>query len=322
MKRQGYVLMMVIVVLLILTAALTTLASRSLRATQQASNAVALLQQRWGIYSAKTETLQFATTILQNAEDKMRLEGGGKITKPNGVFAESVVLGGQRFDLVLADENSKLNLNTVYHIGGPAKVTKAVSDILGASVTRYMNPKPAVLSSARGATPQPVASDSEAIVSDPSLALSAGFNASDTPAFRSWGEIFDFGKIASESDIGDVKLDFTRSLTLWGKGNLNINRTSDEVLLAQMELVLPGGKAKDLLSNIRASNLVDIQAQLETMEGLKSQDKQRLGKLIGTSSYDFSLFIDVEAPQGRSRRLFVTASDENGSPQISEFVFH
>jgi hypothetical protein len=321
MNRQGYVLMMVIVVLLILTAALTTLASRSLRATQQASNAAALLQQRWGIYSAKTETLQFASTIIQKVEDKMRLEGGGRITKPNGVFAESVELGGQRFDLVLSDENSKLNLNTVYHMGGPAKVTKAMRDLMGASVTRYMNPKPAVMSAARGATRRPAVSDSDTIVSDPSLDLSAGSDDSDSTAFRSWGELFDFAKIASESDIGDVKLDFTRSLTLWGKGNLNINRTSDEILLAQMELVL-GGKAKDLLSNIRASNTPDIPAILETMEGINILEKQRLRKLIGTSSFDFSLFIDVDAPQGRSRRLFMSASDANGSPQISEFVFH
>ncbi len=320
--RRGYVLMMVIVVLIILTTALTTLASKSLRATQQASNATALLQQRWGIASTKDEILPYAGAIFYQVEQARRLNATKQPAEPIGMFAESVVLGGQRFDLVLSDENTKLNLNTVYHLGGPAKVTKAIGDLAGKGAIRYMVPKPAVISIVRG-TPPPrkSKSDSEAVDSNPGASTSIDIAQSALPAFRSWGEIFDFGKIAKESPNGDVKLDFTRTLTVWGSGQLNVSRSTDEALLALIELIIPGGAAKDLLSEIRRFEQVDLQAVLETKVP-KAQDRRALGSLLGLSSFAYSLFIDVDAPQGRSRRIIVSAFDSEGAPQISEFVFH
>jgi hypothetical protein len=321
-RRPGYVLMMVIVVLLILTTALTTLASKSLRVTQQASNAAALLQQRWGIDSTSKQVLPFAGAIFFQVEAAKRMESPNQRTEPISMFAESVILGGQRFDLVLSDENTKLNLNTVYHLGGPSKVTKAISELAGKNVTRYVVPRPAVPPVVRSSS-SARKSNSDAEVADSGLGTSASIDIAqaETPAFRSWGEIFDFGKIAKESPNGDVKLDFTRALTLWGSGQLNISRSTSEALLAQIELILPGASAKDLLSSLRKFENVDLQAVLET-EVPNAQDRRALSSMLSLSSFAFSLFIDVDAPQGRSRRLIVSAMDVDGSPQNSEFVFH
>ncbi len=319
-QRRGYILVMVLVTLIIVITALTSVATKSLRTSQQAGNAASMLQQRWGMTTCKNMFLPNAgrTFLLYEQEQLAKTKGSPGRTN---VLAESVMLGGQRFDMVLSDENAKVNLNTMYHLGGPKSVGDAVKTIGGLPLQRSMSPRPAVPPTNRFQLNASKSGGSDASGEAGGPNGSADLAQSALPAFRSWGEIFDLGKMKRESPDGILKFDFTKSLTLWGNGQVNIRRATNEVIGSTLEAVMTKAGAKSLLSELNRTEEVDLQAIVET-KLTRPSDRRAVMTLIGMSSFSFSLFVDVDAPQGRSRRLFVSTTDIDGSPTTTEFVFH
>jgi type II secretory pathway component PulK len=314
-ERRGYILLMVIVALVIVATALSSVATRSLRMTQQAGNAASMLQQRWGLKTSKDLLLPRANQIFRLNDRSLRSNSNTSNTRMS-MISDSVMLGGQRFDLVLSDENAKLNLNTLYHAGGTQKVESVVGRIGGLELKRALALRPAVPQASRFQQSAVGEEDPPAGKGDLVNSAQAGL-----PAFRSWGEVFDLGAMRRNSYDGLLKLDFTRSMTLWGSGQVNLNRVEDDVLIAVLEAVMTPASAKSLQSRLRSNPELDFQSIVESSVS-KTSDRRAILSLLSLSSFNFSLFVDVDAPQGRSRRLYVSTVDVDGVPITFEFVFH
>ncbi len=136
----------------------------------------------WPSCSKRIGIASCRETLLQKAEFVFRRQGcptarwhPTSYAESKWIAADSIVLGDQRFDLVLSDENAKLNLNTVNFLtavgrsrDGNGWNSRKVQEML-----RRMLP----------------VSDSNAVQLRPAQSSSDN---SVRPAYRSWGEVFDF----------------------------------------------------------------------------------------------------------------------------------
>ena len=329
LDRTGYVLLMVLVLLIVLATALTSIASRTMQTTHEAVVAVAQLQQRVGLESCQKAILLRAEFAFKKLEASRR-DGQIPVTSDAcTITSDAIVLGDQRFDLVLSDENAKVNLNTVNQNAGQDKIMKILRDTLPFSIARTISFHPAAGSSSsptRGKTSasgggkgkqKSKTGGSNSGGAEPETFVSPQF----IPAFRSWGEVFDFGMLIGQSPDKQVQLDFTRSFTLWGSGNININRATDAQISMLLETAISAAESKKVLRKLRENP--DISVEMVVEKELTSPVKREQVKgLLNTASFAYSLFIDVETPQCRSRKLFVNTLDPNGVQQILEFVFH
>ena len=331
--RKGYVLLMVLVLLVVLSTVLTSLATQSMKTTQEAVIAVSQLQQRVGIASCRNTFLERAFFTFKDL-DKRRLNGKlASSMESSFMLTESIVLGEQRFDLILSDENAKVNLNTTYFHTGPEKTERMVRRAIPTRVSRSVAFQPARNANRSIALPSQEMTESDSSSEVPqSKPSNSGVaqkmrepaDAKDPamiPAFRSWGEVFNFPSLVEQSFLGNPSLDFAKTFTLWGSGQINVVRASDASVLTQMEAVVAAGTAKKLLKAIRNTQDFNIRAIIERNVANMRQ-RQRLQALVGKDSFAFSLFVNVDAPQARSQKLFIVAPDENGTQQIQEFAFH
>ncbi|MDZ4853060.1 MAG: hypothetical protein SGI77_27545 [Pirellulaceae bacterium] len=324
--RSGYVLLMVLILLTVLTTALSSMATRSMQTSQEAVIAEALLQQRVGMESCKKALMPTVSEVF-NSMDRLR-RGTSSSSAPKHVVADSIVLGGQRFDIVLADENAKINLNTMYHLTGKAKLDRLLREKLSVGDLQALALRPAIPSikdglarTREGADKGGKQSNAKSSDPDPSSDESAPIQTQLPPAFRSWGEVFDLEVLIHQSAEQKMRVDFANSFTLWGSGQINIDRATEQATTTTVESILGPAEAKLIVGKIMAHDDVDIQAVIEK-EVNKASNRPPLRALIGKHSFAFSMFVDVVAPQCRSRKLFVESVDSNGTQQISEFVFH
>jgi hypothetical protein len=328
-QREGYVLMMVLVLLIVVATALSSIATRTMRTTQEASVAMAQLQQRIGMKSCR-ETFLLQAELIFKTIDGLRLDGKAP-ANPEGsrMAADAIVLGDQRFDLVLFDENSKVNLNTVFQNGGQQKVTEILRESLPTSIARAISLHPAA--GAKSEKPSMPGRSSKngkgregSLAADSKLEIpesNSTSNLENLPAFRSWGEVFDFGMLISQNPDKQVQLDFAKSFTLWGSGQINIHRTTDTQLSTLAGIIVTDAQARKIVTKLRENPDPSIDIILEKeIEDLKV--RTRLRNLLSPTSYSYSLFIDVDSPQCRSRKSFVKTLDPLGVQQILEFVFH
>src|SRR6185295_2157818 len=104
-KRKGYILLTTLALLVLSSTLLVTLARSSIARTLQARQSIEDLQRRWGQISTQRALLPHAESILANQE---RLHQRAFAT-----YRASVQLGAQVFDLVLADEQARTNVNAL-----------------------------------------------------------------------------------------------------------------------------------------------------------------------------------------------------------------
>lgn len=324
-KNFGYVLLMVLVLMTVIATALTTIATRSLQTTQEAVMAVEQFQQRVGLASCQKTFLPRADGIFKSLEEinKNTKKGTKPLRQP--MVGESIVLSGQRFDLVLSDENAKVNLNRMYHLVGLEKVNQELQKKLSIDEFQALRLRPAVPSQSANQAREKVAGQSKkpidkSNVSDPAASTTETEELVQ-PAFRSWGEVFDFARLSSQRPDERVQLEFTKLFTLWGAGQVNIERASDESVRTIVELILPPARANVIVTKLRENEVMGIQSVLEFEAGTY-EEKKGLSSLLGKYSFAYSLFVDATSPQCRSRKLFVEAVDSSGVLQMSEFVFH
>ena len=246
----------------------------------------------------------------------------------NYIAGDRVELGGQRFDLLLSDENAKVNLNAMHFHSGHEKVLQTLRRTLPIDCARAIRLQPAANANRSKELPSKATVGSS---EDSAIPLGANVDAAEptqensqyiemTLAYRSWGEVFDFGSLAERSSTRHIKLHFTKIFTLWGSGQINVLRAMDSSILTQMEAVIPTAKAKVILNEIRAAGDFNIQSILEK-EIASGRQRSRLQALLSKDSFAFSLFIDVETPQARSRKLFTISPDINGTQEVQEFLF-
>lgn len=307
-RSRGYVLLVVIAVSVLVITVLGTLAKTSLRRGLEAADAERSLQQRWGSYTLQKALLEEAPQIFE-ARDEITKELMPGQAPPPSVIRAVLTLRGVTFDMLLADEDAKLNLNAYYHRQGPQQTRQAVTGVAGAPVTLALRLTPAttpLLANAR---------------------LLAGGQGGDDEdievipdAFRSWGEVFDIESLSSQLGSDAALPNLTTAVTCWGTGQLNIQRASDQAILAVAGSVVQDGGAQRLLKRYRDSRVPSLTTLLQT-EITSPRNRQQLAELLSESSTNFSIWIDASTRGRPSVRTFtVMQRDDEGVTRQTKFV--
>jgi hypothetical protein len=305
-RRRGYVLLIVLAVSVLVVTVLSTLAQVSLRRGLQAADAERDLQQRWGGVTLQEALLKDAPKVFLAQEERAAELTPG--VPPPPTIRDAITLGGVTFDMLLGDEDAKLNLNTVYHQSGKMKTEQVLAKVQP-RLTRAIRLVPAV-------KPMQLSRESRRDTDEEEL--------SEQPqgpprALRSWGEVFDIGRLkqdlASEAALPTV----TSGITCWGGGQLNFRRATDDAILAVAGSVIQDGAASRLLQRYRQNPTVGVDTLL-LAEVQNQQKRERLTRLLSQTSNNFSLWMNASASDGQSvRRFIVMNRDDEGVIRYEQF---
>jgi len=307
-RRRGFLLLTVLVLLVITGLILVGFARRGSRLAVQARDEAADLQRRWGMWSCQqailpqAEAILAALTLLQ--EQAIRRRGaarrGGPVTglEPLRITQD---LGQFRFEMLLADENAKLNLNTIYHHDGPASAARLLPRLTAASGQLPLRPLPLVTSVGRN----------RARETDPRDL---------PPAFQSWGQVFDLTGLNPMGDARDRLPELTRRVTLWGNGRLNLRRAADTAAEPVLDLALSGSQTRQLLEKYRLGRETPIAYLLQQLQ-LPEEGGSRLEKLLTAQSECFSLWVTARSPQRQWRELTVWQTQAYEAERWQTFRF-
>ena len=304
--HSGYVLMTVIAVSILVITCLSLLARNSLALGLKAADQERMLQKRWGSLSLQRTLLANAERIFEQLEEKNRLQGND--TTP--VIQSKLLLGEVTFDLLLADEDAKLPLNTLYHCLGLKKTEESINRVAGSNATLATRLTPVV-------EPMQISREKQRVT-----ALDDEENPinEDVPdAFRSWGEVFDLATLGESSGNNTSLQASTTNLTCWGSGQLNFRRASDEAILALAQVVVQDGKARRVLQRYRGSPNASLSTLL--LSEISDPRKQRqLQTIFSETSNNFSIWINAHSRSGPPLRTFtVMKRDADGVVKEQRF---
>lgn len=315
-SRCGFVLLVVLAAIIVVGLALTSTARRGLNATISAIEAQKSLQRRWGMTSCQRAILPAAQSLFDVSDRTTRRQRGKKTAFP-AVLEDRVMLGDQTFDLLVADEDAKANLNAIYDASDIQTCERALSRLTGPLESRSVQ-----LTPERASTNQQSAKKSRASASkleDPNSEIDSSPD-SIAPAFRSWGEVFDLVQLHRLAGDDRQLAKMTRQLSLFGTGRLNVFRAKDETILAVCSAVVREGLAQRVLSKVRETSLGEVRLVLDQTV-TNEIDRRDLQKLLGDSSNSFSIWIEVSSKSVRQQRLAIQAPNEIGITQTTEFSF-
>ncbi|TWT52714.1 hypothetical protein Pla22_03400 [Rubripirellula amarantea] len=307
-QRHGYVLLVVIAVCIVVVTVLSSLAKISLRASLDAADAERSLQKRWGQVSLERAMLPSAALLFQQLEES-HLEQ--KTGPPPKTVRSAITLGNITFDVLLGDEDAKLNLNALYHHTGLEKTQRSVETLTGPNGRQVIRLLPSV-------SPQQISRESVrlSLRDDDADDETAG----PPNAFRSWGEVFDLSNLQRLTGSPIALPNVTTEMTCWGNGQLNLRRASDESILAVVSSVVQDAGAKRLLKRFRQSPTISMDILLLS-EVSNPNNRDKLTRLLSETSTNFSIWISASSTTDRDRMTFsVTQRDDDGTLTQSRFA--
>ena len=210
--RRGYVLVMVLALLVLSATLLVALSRVAGRTALAARSAEEELQQRWGVASCRKAVLPHVEQILSALEQERR--------RPVARFSISVRLGGQTFEMILADEQAKANVNAILENSDATRAeTRIRQGLTGSGLSNRIKLRPTV-----GAVMTQIANPTTAPTSRP-VVSSNGLN------LAGWGQVFE--GVPPVQLIGTMpgsRMAPVDLLTCWGNGAVNVKRTTDAAL--------------------------------------------------------------------------------------------
>lgn len=283
--KSGYALLLVLVTLTICSVSLASLATRSMQANVDSLERLRGLQSRWGRISCSRALLRSAPAAFE-AIEKQNL-ASKRLTKTTFPIAlsETLLLGGQRFTVVLADENAKLNLNALRQHGRPGTITQALRKVMGPNSIRTLRN------------------------------LDRDTN---SQTLHSWGEVFDLNLLRALQGSDRVLAEMTHDLTLWGSGKLNIRRASPISLEVTCKGAVTDGLARRIVERHDESPTLNVDLLLRQTV-LNETDRERLELLLGDGSTTFSIWIESDDGRQRTQHLSVLYVDADGKQTTESF---
>ena len=231
-RSHGYVLVVTLGLLVLAASLMVAVGRGAMRHATAARLAADDLQHRWGVISCRTAILPYAESVLLAAETQSRA------ATPR--YHESVQLGGERFDLTIADELAKANVNQLLdHTDRPSAETRLRQGLVGTGLSSNVRLRP---------SPNPLFGISPTPTTSP--ATSPSTKPSGTAGLPQWisgfGQIFDDASperlLQVQGGVRPVDL-----LTCWGAGHINIRRISPEALRICADAALSGVDQNRLL---------------------------------------------------------------------------
>lgn len=294
--RRGFVLLTVLFVLALMAVALAGVCRTGLRRTMRASDAADELQRRWGATSLRTSLLPHADDLV----DAANVPGAA----PVSTVHLAAMLGGQRFDLDVADEQAKANVNALYAATGSRPATEAAVRELAAAAGVRATPR--LTMAVKPPHRKAASTDAEDQAAD-----SAGGR--PAAAVGSPSEVF------PDADFDALRA-ATANLTCWGNGRVNVVRASAAVLRRMLSPELSAAQVQRLLAaradrpadKVRVDDLIAA-AGADTAAGLIASDR------LTTVSTVHSVWLVARGRSGTTRALWVR--DETVSDDVRVFTF-
>lgn len=255
-RQSGYVLLLVLVTLALTSLAVAASARQHLRSVAANDRSARELQHRWAVRSLQATVLPRAEDVLKSAE--------ARAGRPVARLTVNLVLNGEPYQIVLADEQAKLNVNAAYQWGGAARVTQTL-EALGRD-ERRTGPTANLLGPASA-----IAGDDRTI------------------RYASFGQLFPDATAAQLYPGGD-SFSPAAQLTCWGYPAVNFRRATPEVLREACRGVLPGGKIEELIRVRDASPKQTVEALLIGL-GDTNPRMSPLGQRLVAESWCHSMWI-------------------------------
>ena len=289
-RRRGYVLLMALVTVAIAGFLLAGVARHSLLAAVTALDARENLQRRWGAVSCQHAFLDHADTIL--ASFQAAGADGGASSGACVALPIRVALGGQTFDLRLADENAKVNLNTVLACRGKEQLLRLCREL------------PAPAGSLRAELVRGL----------------ADANRDGRRALETWGQVFSLAAQDGDVVAPTMIAEATAGVTCWGDGRLNIHRAPDERVNAIARLVASANAARELVNVRRRHPDWKLADWLRSLT-LSPQERQRFARLFTEQSGCHSLWLRVTMGESSWHELVIAETSAQGDRHLSRFVW-
>jgi hypothetical protein len=272
------------------------------------------LQRRWGVISCQQAVMPFAEKILANAEAQQK--------RPVPLLKSRVLMGNQSFDLIVADEQAKANVNAMLESMHDRSTVESHlrQGMSGSGLVNNIHLHPAPI---KTASTQPASQPASAPMGVPRW-------------IDGMGQVFDSvtpGQLVSSGSAPPAQ-----RLTCWGTGAINILRASEASLqlaasppLTQIEIghliEVRNGMFSGASSSLSDSDVGKPRAPAsgDALSALLSQariDPAKRPKLsITTLSACHSLWVLVG--DGRRTWYYLAVEDESNpqKPHVQSFVW-
>jgi hypothetical protein len=210
-RHRGYVLILALGLLALAATLLVGVARASLRHAVAAREAADGLQRRIGVLSCQNVILPHAQDVFIRQEQRRKA--------PVATLRTSVTLGGQRFDVVVADEQAKANVNAMLE-----------------------------------RSPDGAASRLRELLEPTGLARAIRLR---KPPVGSFGDLFDGVSVETLAEGRGGRPAALDLVTCWGNGSLNVRRAPESVLRLASNPPLSPNEVAQLLQ-IRQNRLQGI----------------------------------------------------------------
>lgn len=331
---RGVVLLIVLLAIVVVTATLAQVAQTTSQVQISVLESSRELQQRWGMTTCHRAILPSTLGVLkqlQQVSQQTKTRDQRRQAAPDSV-ADQVVLGDLTFNLLCADEDAKLNLNALYHLGSIAACERTISEVLPLKANRLISLRPRIRSLSEQ-TAADSRSRSSRLAGEDSDQDELGEETTDKDdfedflgygnpsAFKSWGEVFDLARFPESGlDVRDVA-EMTSTMTLWGSQRLNVWRASDDEIIAICRPIVQDGVARRIAERLRKTSLSQIKLVL-SQTVTNPRDREELGQVLADTSQCASLWIESGRGRDRRQRLSIQTLDESGFLISHGFEFH
>jgi hypothetical protein len=305
-QRRGYVLVTSLGLLVLAATLLMSMGRLSMDRAMQAREAQEELQRRWGQITTQRTVLPNVERILITLERRKQA--------PVAVHRAKIELGGQKFELILGDEQAKTNVNALLDLydveRSESRLRTAMSGTgLAGEIKLRVGPVPASLPTTR-----------QAIL---------------RRYVTGYGQVIDFDdstapqKLLAARGNGPAVLEL---VTLWGDGRLNIRRASGASLALMDSPPLTRIDVERLIE--ARNNMYDPRPKIGSPamtpgaaepvfrlmgEAQLSGDKTNLHLMLGSRCH--SLWIIVRDGRREWYSLVVSDQSDPNEPRVETLVW-
>ncbi len=259
--RGGHILFMTLMLLAITVLILTGIARHSLQLAYTASQSRIKLQEKWAVASCQ----RFA---LQNSQRLLSVDGQDSSERQARV-AGIVMLSDIELALELADESSKLDLNTVSEFLSRQEIEQTIRQL-----TDHRELKIRL---------RPLQPGTEALRIDP---------------YECWGQVFVAGSAPCAASLQQA----TSKLTCWGR-KINYQTADPEVLRLGVKAAAGSIIANRLVSELERDKRQSLDQLLSKINPTEKQT-QAIRKILSSTSRAGSVWVTASS-HGKSRSYFV-----------------
>ena len=275
-RRPGVILVLVLLMITLCACIAAQVASRTIRLTGQAADSQRELQARWALVSIRRTLLNDASTLLTDRTSDP------SATKFLTFREDNIVLGGNRYQLILQDESAKAPIARMLQTKNQQEVKPILRQLLQGRAILQPN-----------------------IPSKP----------------QQWRDVIDLPNPMSSAESLAILREATIRMTLWSDGLLNI-LTSDRATLDAVWRFQFNAPSPDFLTSFRqtGSLLGGLDTHLKT-HGLNESQREFANTWLTTTSSSYSLWITQSSSNGKSLATIYVRRTQLGYSE-EHFGFH